>query len=323
MKTRRFGRLGWPVSELVIGGGIVGGILILRDEATRRAALERAVAAGIDWIDTAASYGDGVSEETIGRHLPTLSPRPRVSTKFRLEGTNDIAGQIERSLGASLRRLCVDRIELLQLHNALGEGGGAGRLALEHVLGKDGVADVLDRLKSQGVIMASGFTAVGEARACIRAAESGRFDSAQVYYNALNPSAAWERAPAGWPAQDFSGLLAACAKHGVAAMNIRVFAGGALTGAMRHERGVKITDGAELDRELARAAAVRRVLGDAYGTPAQAALRFALAEPRLSCIIIGLYELDHLEQALAAHEAGPLPAEALADLQPLWPSDFR
>ncbi|MBL8701714.1 MAG: aldo/keto reductase [Alphaproteobacteria bacterium] len=325
MKSRRFGRMGWSVSELVIGGGIVGGILILKDEATRRAALERATAAGINWIDTAASYGNGVSEETIGRLRPDLSPRPMISTKFRLApgDLGDIPAAIERALAASLQRLRIDRIELYQLHNALGETAAEGRLAPEHVFGPRGVVETLERLKEQGVIKAIGFTAVGESRACLRAVESGRFDSAQVYYNILNPSAAWERAPADWPAQDFSGLLAACARHGVAAMNIRVFAGGALTGAMRHGREVAITDGAEPERELARADAVHRALGDSHGSRAQTALRFALAEPRLACIVVGLHELAHLDAALAAQAAGPLPESALSRLPALWARDFR
>ena len=64
-----FGRTGLEISELAFGGGVTGGILINADEATRYTALRRAVAAGINWIDTAPIYGNGASEETIGRHL--------------------------------------------------------------------------------------------------------------------------------------------------------------------------------------------------------------------------------------------------------------
>src|SRR5262245_66097672 len=107
MDKRAFARTGLEVSEAVLGGGIVGGILILTDEATRQMALERIVAAGINWIDTAASYGSGKSEETLGRHLSHLSPRPHISTKFIVapEDHADLAGAIERSLAQSLERL--------------------------------------------------------------------------------------------------------------------------------------------------------------------------------------------------------------------------
>ena len=129
MRKNLLGRTGLQISELAFGGGVTGGILIDADEATRHAALARAVAAGINWIDTAPVYGNGASEETIGRHLGSLSPRPHVSTKVRLEAEDlgDIAGAIERSLEMSLRRLKSDRLTLLQLHNHLGEGVGARR----------------------------------------------------------------------------------------------------------------------------------------------------------------------------------------------------
>ena len=121
MQKRLLGRAGLKVSELVLGGGVVGGVLVLPDEAVRRAALEKIVKAGVDWIDTAALYGNGVSEQTLGRHLPQLSPRPRISTKFTiLPGDRaDIFGAVARGLEGSLRRLNMPRVDLLQLHNQI------------------------------------------------------------------------------------------------------------------------------------------------------------------------------------------------------------
>lgn len=324
MRKRAFGRTGMDVPEMVLGGGIVGGILILADQETRRTALERCVAAGIDWIDTAAQYGNGVSEETIGHYLPQLQPRPRVSTKFRLKPTDmfDVPGAVERCLEASLKRLKLERIELFQLHNQLGGADPGRAMPVEHVLRKEGVADALDGLKARGLIAAGGFTALGETHAVFEVANSGRFDSAQVYYNMLNPSAAWERAPAGWPAQDFSGLIAACRRHGTAIMNIRALAGGALASTEPHGREVVIASGAELDRDFARAAAVRAALRADFGTPAQTAIRFALANPDIACIDFGIATLAHLDEALAAYALGPLPDEAIRRLEPLWASDF-
>jgi aryl-alcohol dehydrogenase-like predicted oxidoreductase len=213
MRKTMIGRTGLEISELAFGGGVTGGILINPDEVTRYGALRRAVEAGINWIDTAPAYGNGASEETIGRHLASLSPQPHVSTKVRLEAEDldDIPGAIERSLEQSLKRLRSDWVALLQLHNHLGHSVGE-RLALtpEQVLDQDGVADTFDRLKEQGVIQAGGITAAGDTRACLKVIDSGRFDAAQVYYNAINPSAAWRRVPPSWRGgQDFCGILAA------------------------------------------------------------------------------------------------------------------
>src|ERR1700704_6691302 len=112
MKTNTLGRTGLDISEIAFGGGVTGGILIKADEATQHAALARAVAGGINWIDTAALYGDGASEATIGRHLSSLDPCPQISTKVRLERDDmaDIPGAIERGLTQSLTRLRVERV---------------------------------------------------------------------------------------------------------------------------------------------------------------------------------------------------------------------
>jgi aryl-alcohol dehydrogenase-like predicted oxidoreductase len=181
MRKTFLGRTGLAISELAFGGGVTGGILINPAEAVRHQALQRAVSAGINWIDTAAIYGDGASEETIGRHLRALTPQPHVSTKVRLEvdDLRDVAGAIERGLEQSLRRLQSDSIALFQLHNHLGHGVGE-RLALppEQVLKSGGVADTFDRLKEQGLIRACGITAAGDTAACLDVINSGRFDTA-------------------------------------------------------------------------------------------------------------------------------------------------
>jgi aryl-alcohol dehydrogenase-like predicted oxidoreductase len=185
MRKNFFGRTGLEISELAFGGGVTGGILINPDEATRYNALKSALAAGINWIDTAPIYGDGESERTIGRHWETFSPHPNISTKVRLEAedVDDIPGAIERSLEQSLERLRTDSIALFQLHNHLGRGVGE-RLALtpEQVLGRGGVADAFDRLKEQRLFHSSGMTVAGDTEACLDVINSGRFDAAQVYY---------------------------------------------------------------------------------------------------------------------------------------------
>jgi D-threo-aldose 1-dehydrogenase len=320
------GRTGLQISEIALGGGVTGGILIEADPATRATALQRAVAAGINWIDTAALYGNGVSEAHIGELLAGLSPQPQISTKVRIEPDqmDDIAGAIERSLEGSLKRLRLDSVALFQLHNQLGAAaGGRPTLTPQQVLGRGGVADTFDRLKQQGLFQACGLTAVGNPKACLDVIDSDRFDTAQVYYNAINPSAVWSRAPAGWKAQDFSGVIAACARRNMGMLNIRIWAGGPLATPKRPSRLAVLTAGTDLDNELRCAAAVRAVLGDAYGTPAQTALRFVLGNRDLSTRVIGISELAFLYEALAAVPMGPLPTEAVIKLERLWGSDFR
>jgi aryl-alcohol dehydrogenase-like predicted oxidoreductase len=323
MRKSSFGRTGLEISEVALGGGMTGGILIHAGEPTRWAALQRAVAGGINWIDTAPRYGNGSSEETIGRHLSVLNPQPHVSTKVRLEADDlaDIPGAIKRSLEQSLKRLRLDRVALLQLHNKIGiPAGDQLRLTPGQILGA--LADTFDRLKDEGLIQASGITAIGDTRACLDVIESGRFDAAQVYYNAINPSAAWSRTTPAWKGQALCGIISACWRLNMGVLAIRVWAGGLLASAARPERLTLMTSDTDRDNEMRCAAAVRAALGSRFGTPAQAALRFTLGNRDLSSRVIGIAELAYLDEALAAVERGPLPPEAIAKLDQLWATDF-
>ena len=239
---------------------------------------------------------------------------------LKQEELADIPGEIERSLERSLKRLRRERVDVLQFHNHLGVG--PRHVSESQMLGPKGVAETLARLKAQGLIRAMGLTAAGDTAACIQVIESGAFDTAQVYYNLLNPSAAWSHVPVPWTGQNFSGVMAACQKQHMGILNIRVFAGGSLASPVRHGREFVMAAGADLDAEARRAAQVAQVLGEGYGSLAQAALRFCLGDARISTCVIGLAELAHLELALLAAAAGPLPGEAIEQLGTVWSRDF-
>lgn len=325
MQTRRFGRTGLEIPRLVFGGGWVGGVLIHQGEEIRRAVFRRALDVGIDWIDTAASYGQGESERTIGRLVGELPAdrRPRISTKARLDPTaaEPLGSQLRRSLEESLERLRLDKVELFQLHNQLGPQGGAGGLSVDAVLGSGGVADAMDGLRAEGLCDHLGFTALGDPASCIRVVESGRFDTAQVYFNMLNPTAALAASGA-LTVQDFSGLLEACRRADLGVMAIRIFAAGILASDVRHGREVPVTAESDLEAEARRAAAALQAVGPEFGTRAQRALRFVLSEPRVSCAVVGMAEASHLEEALAGAAMGPLPGPALTALRAVWDRDF-
>ena len=94
-------------------------------------------------------------------------------------------------------------------------------------------------------------------------------------------------------------------------MAIRVLAAGVLATDERHGREVIVTRDTDLDREQARARLLFERLGDAHGTRAQTAIRYALTNPELSTLVVGVATLEQLDEALAAIEAGPLPDDAL------------
>ena len=323
MKHRAFGRTGIQVSEIVFGAGAVGGILVHKDDATKREAIRRAIAGGINWFDTAAQYGNGRSEESLGRLLPEAGATPYLSTKFNLDVENlkDIPAQIEERFRASLARLKRSSVDLLQLHNRIGPRPGGRVLTAEQILGRNGVADGLDRLRDKGLIGHMGITAIGEAASVCEVIGSGRFDSAQVYYNLLNPSAG-RSMPGAWTGQNFGGVMEACRIRNVAVMAIRIFAAGIIATDERTGRESILTSDTSVAGDERKTKAVFDAIGTGHGTRAQVALRFVLSNPDISAAVIGSAELHHIDEALQAAEMGPLPPHVLARLEALYESDF-
>lgn len=312
MKYREFGTTGIKVSELVFGGGAVGGLLINQDDDTKRKAIRIALDAGINWIDTAPSYGQGRSEESLGWLLEEIDDDPYISTKVTIDTRDlmDVRGQVERSLNESLQRLRRDKVTLLQLHNPIGAQTDGRTIGVGEVLKPHGVLDVLDELRQMGMIDHFGITALGDTTSIIKVLKSNRVASAQVYYNLLNPSAGFTPPPA-WPCYNFTGVMDTCREHDVAAMNIRIFSAGVIATDERTGRERPLTPGDTVESETEKASAVFSTLGNEYGSRAQTAIRFGLAQDKLSCIIFGLAEVNHLQEAIEAQRMGPLPAEAL------------
>ncbi|MGZ5170499.1 MAG: aldo/keto reductase [Burkholderiales bacterium] len=323
MKHRTFGRSGIKVSEIIFGAGAVGGILIHKDDATKREAIRRAIAGGINWIDTAAQYGNGKSEEALGWLLPEAEAKPYLSTKFGLdvENLNDIPGQIEARLMASLARLKRSSVDVLQLHNRIGSKPGGRVMTVEQILGKNGVADGLERLREKGLIRHMGITAIGEAASVCEVIRSKRFDSAQVYYNLLNPSAG-RRMPKAWTGQNMGGIIEACRDNNVAVMAIRIFAAGVIATDERTGRESVLISDTSVAEDERKTKAVFDAVGTDQGTRAQVALRFVLTNSDISCAVIGSAELHHIDEALQAVEMGPLPPHVMSRLDALYESDF-
>jgi len=323
MEHRELGRTGLAVSLLGFGCGNVGGLLVRGTPAVRERAVARAVELGVNYFDTAPLYGDGRSEEHLGQVLRALRPAVYVGTKVRLAPAElgNVPGAIARSLEASLRRLGLERVDLLQLHNPILATPGGRGVPLATVL--DAVVPTLVRLREQGKLRFLGMTALGETAALHRVLEAGGFDTAQVCYNLLNPSAG-AAVPAGFPAQDFGGLLGRARAHGVGVIVVRALAGGALSGALeRHPIAVPtlepIASGPDYATDVERARRLDVLVREGHAASVvEAALRFAAAGPGVSTVLVGCSSLAQLEEAAQALARGPLPPAALERLAEAW-----
>jgi aryl-alcohol dehydrogenase-like predicted oxidoreductase len=325
MDYRALGKTELRVSALGFGCGNVGGLMVRGTPADRERAIARAIELGINYFDTAPSYGNGLSERHLGQALSALKDEVYVGTKFRLTAaeTGNLRGATVQSLEASLQRLGLARVDLLQLHNHIGpqRSADADTLSVEDVLQE--IVPALQSLQQQGKIRFYGITALGETATLHRVIDTGVFHTAQVCYNLLNPSAGTD-VPAGFPAQDFERLLDHTRTQHMGVIGIRVLAAGALSGSeARHPIAVPtvapIASGPDYATDVQRAQILRSLEREKHvENLVEASLRFALSSPALSTVLLGYSSLEHLELAATYIARGPLPTTTLDRLSGLW-----
>ena len=324
MQLRVFGRTGMQLSVLGFGCGAVGGLMVRGDAADQERTVARAIAAGVNYFDTAVQYGDGESEKNLGRVLQKLKPaNVVVGTKVRVPPGEfgRIADAITTSLEGSLARLRLDRVDIFHLHNPITENGGGSALSVRQVL--DEVVPAFERLRQQGKICFLGITALGDTAALHQVIDARVFDSAQVVYNMLNPSAAERIAGETIRRRIMDDCSIATKAAGVGVVGIRVLAGGALSGsAERHPIAgpapEPIGSAMSYDADIDRARRLMPLVEEGFAASlTEAATRFALSHPAMGTILVGMATPQQFEDALAAVEKGPLPQAALDRLSAL------
>ncbi len=172
LPTRTLGKTGIEVSILGFGSG--SRFLMYEDDDKALEALSRALDLGITYIDTAHSYGDGKSEERIGRLMPERRKQITLATKLSARTADDARRQIE----LSLKRLKTDRLDVLHIHALSGPEDLA---AIEK---PDGVLKALYEARDQKVARAIGITCHASPTALKTALERHDFDCTQMALNA-------------------------------------------------------------------------------------------------------------------------------------------
>jgi aryl-alcohol dehydrogenase-like predicted oxidoreductase len=332
MEYRQLGRTGLRVSMLGFGCGNVGGLIIRGSHQDRVRAVARAMEAGINYFDTAPAYGNGQSERHLGEVLRELQANVYVGTKVRLapDELTDLRGGIVRSVEASLQRLGRESVDLIQLHNRIGQQRQANRqersdgestVSVQDVLGE--VVDTFQQLQGAGKVRFYGITALGDTSALHEVLDSGAPYTAQICYNLLNPSAG-QPVPAGFPSQDYGQLIDHAASHGVGCIGIRVLAAGALSGVEeRHPVAVPqvapIGTGPDYQSDVRLAQQLHFLVQEGFAASlVEAAMRFAWTKTGMSTVLVGYSSLEHLELAIAAAGRGGLPPDALRRLTQAW-----
>lgn len=300
MEYRQLGQTGLRVSELCLGAMTFG------RESTEEISyqlLDRFAAAGGNFIDTADVYGNGTSEEILGRWLKGKNRDDFViatKVRFRMgQGTNDIGlsrKHILTGVENSLRRLGTDYIDLYQIHM------WDSLTPLEETLA------TLDRLVQSGKVRYIGVSNVA-GWMLQKAIDLSRLHGwepvscLQPLYNLLDRSIEWE-------------LLKVCQFEGVGVIPWSPLRGGWLTGKYRRGmeapiQGTRISEATEKgwseswdeyanDRTWQVVDVLLSIAEQAEKTPAQVALNWVLNRPGVTSPIIGVRTINHLEDNLGA-----------------------
>lgn len=316
MRQNGFGRL-WPVSVLTLGGGGIG---MVWGETTLEecvATVHAAVAAGINLIDLAPRYGDGTAERVVGEAFAGRLPTGvRVTSKCNLGSAApaEVESLLRKSIEASLKRLRLSRLDLFFLHSNvvpdadyMARWPDAASRMTPYPIFAEHVRPLFERLVAEGLIGAWGLTGIGHPDTIIRAlGERPAPAAVQCIANLLD-------SPGGLkffdgPAKPRA-VMAAARANGVGVMGIRAVQAGALTDAIDRPLPPKHPE----MRDYARAAGFRRLAGQLGGAPAVLAHRYALSLD-IDTLVLGVKNRQELTQCIAAAEAGPLPAELMAQI---------
>jgi aryl-alcohol dehydrogenase-like predicted oxidoreductase len=320
LNRRPLGRTGLEVSEIGYGAWGIGGSMWLgAQDDESLTALHRAVDLGLTMIDTALAYGDGHSEELVGRVVREREERIVVATK--IPPKNGIwpapdgidpdeafpADHVRECTERSLRNLGLDAIDVQQFHVWSDDWTDRGTWR-----------DAIEELKAEGKIRAFGISSNDHQPAnALRLVESGAVDTVQVIYNVFDQSPEDE-------------LLPACAEHGVGVLARVPLDEGALTG--RIGPGTEFPDGDfrngyfrgdRLEQVGERVQAILDDLGIEREELPEVALRYVLSHPAVSSVIPGMRSVRNVERNCALGDGRGLPAERVQALKAhRWDRNF-
>jgi len=304
MNYRRFGRMGWQVSEIGYGmWGMAG--WTGSDDDQSLGSLQTAIDLGCNFFDTAWAYGDGHSEKLLsqiirqnpGKRLYTatkIPPKNRIWPSRRDFSLDDCypPDYIEDYIHRSLKNIAVDAIDLIQFHTWEDSWVNDERWFTK-----------MEELRQSGKILSIGISINRwEPWNGIQTVKSGLIDAVQVIYNIFDQNPEDE-------------LFPACQEMDVAVIARVPFDEGTLTGSLTLDS--KWPEGdwrssyfvpENLKSSVEHAELLRPVVPDDMNMP-EMALRFILNNPAVSTIIPGMRRLGHVKSNIAASDSGPVPEE--------------
>jgi aryl-alcohol dehydrogenase-like predicted oxidoreductase len=336
MRYRYLGGTGLLVSEIGFGCGDNAGLMIAGTLDEQCRVVERAIAAGINYFDTAAGYGSERSETSLGRVLRRLGVQPIVNTKVEVElaQVDDVAAAVIASVNGSLERLQLDSVDIVMIHNSpvyrrLETYGGWMPMTIEEYLGPRGALHGMEELRQQGKVR---FFGIVNERQDVELARrllgTGRLALLNVQYNLLNPTAGMARPPGLRCDLDNGDIISFAAQRNVGAAIFSPLARGVLTaqavaGGQRHPlAGTSVTRDSNAYQALLAKAQSLSFLAREGRSLSQAAVRFILMHPGVTTVLGGFTAVEQVDDLAAAPEMDELTEQELARVEMVWRSNF-
>jgi L-glyceraldehyde 3-phosphate reductase len=337
MRYRSIPAIGVSLSEIGFGCGGTAGLMVRGPHREQLTVIAHAVDQGINYFDVAPDYGRGTAEENLGRVLRELEAKPYITTKveIRADDLDDIAGHVVRSSEASLRRLGVDCVDVLQIHNAPVMGhphqpeGSYAHLGLDHYLGPHGALEGVQRAQRAGNTRHVGFIVRGgDVDAVSQVLNTQAFQLINVSYHLLNPTAG-QPAPPGMRADpDWGQVIDDANALGIGVAVYSPLANGLLTdgvlrgAAAHHLSGSRLPERADYPEMVRKAQSLSFLSVPGVQSLSEASYRFILMHPGVTSVVGGFSELSHLDEALTAATRGALAQPDLARLDAVWRASF-
>ena len=316
MKYRRLGKTGWDVSEVSLGTWQVGGTWGAPfDDKEADRIINEAIDSGINFIDTADVYSDGLSEKAVGRVVRSRSEYIYVATKCGRKisphtNENYTVTALRKYVEDSLQRMQIERIDLIQLHSIPNE-----------VYYRPEIFGLFERLQEEGKIQALGVS-VEKVEEAIKAMEYPNVSTVQIIFNLFRQR----------PAELFFELVR---RHDIGVIARVPLASGLLTGKFtesttfgegdhRHfnregeafDRGETFS-GVDYELGLEAVDRLKKLFPDQENL-APIALQWILSFPEVSCIIPGASRVEHLRSNVAAVDRPALTDEQLAEMNGIY-----
>lgn len=311
MKYRKFGKTEMEVSEIGFGAWAIGGSWGPQNENDSLQALETAMDAGVNFIDTAAGYGNGKSERIIGDFLKTRPDTVYVSTKTPPRPGNWPPSPYDRiedrypesylrdNIEERLKNLKTESLDILLLHTWT-RAWNDNPVALE----------ILQKIKSEGLVRNIGISTPEHDQNCvIQLMREGLIDAVQVIYNIFE--------------QEPAAQLLPVAKETNTGIIVRVaFDEGVLTGKYKGDEKFKEDDfrsryfqGDRLERGVKRTNAIKEEFRDSGYSMPELALKFALTHEAVSTVIPGIRNKSQAEMNTSVSDLANLQEEQLDKLR--------